>query len=232
MEHRYHEHVRGRLAQMSARLRALAHPEALPADRLLVSERAERIGWHAAQALTYRDVELGEAFGPQWATYWFRIAATIPEAWAGAVVELAWERQRGDAVARRRAAPGPQCGRDRAADRGPAHRGGGERRAGRGRRGDGVQLLDGRRQLEAEPALEPAWAGLLLAELNRFCAVWDGGDQAAAREILIALLAHGNAARVHRMTAIGHAHLDTAWLWPLAPPGEPTSSKIQESRCR
>jgi alpha-mannosidase len=91
MEHRYHEQVRGRLAQMSARLRALAHPEAVPADRLLVSERAERIGWHAAQALTYRDVELGEAFGPQWATYWFRIAATIPQAWAGAVVELAWD---------------------------------------------------------------------------------------------------------------------------------------------
>ncbi len=72
------------------------------------------------------------------------------------------------------------------------------------------------RQLEAEPDLDPAWAGLLLAELNRFASAWETGEHAAAGEILAGLLAHGNAGRVHRMTAIGHAHLDTAWLWPLA----------------
>ena len=44
MEHRYPEQVRRRFAQMSPRLRALAHPEAVPVDRLLVSERTERIG--------------------------------------------------------------------------------------------------------------------------------------------------------------------------------------------
>ncbi len=91
MEHRYHEQVRRRLAQTSARLLALAHPEAVAVDRLLVSERTERIGWEAAQALAYREATLGETFGPQWATYWFRVDATIPQEWAGECVELAWD---------------------------------------------------------------------------------------------------------------------------------------------
>ncbi len=245
MEHRYHEQVRRRLAQMAARLRALAHPEAVPADRLLVSERTERIGWHAAQALTYRDAELGEAFGPQWATYWFRIAATIPEAWAGAVVELAWDSG-SEATLWRDGEPlqglnaGATARRTEARLTGAAA--GGERvevaveMACNSWMGDDdpVRLarcelvrfdpaawetawdFEALRQLEAEAGLEPAWAGLLLAELNRFCAVWETGEHAAGREILAALLARGNAAHVHRMTAIGHAHLDTAWLWPLA----------------
>ena len=37
-----------------------------------------------------------------------------------------------------------------------------------------------------------------------------------ARAILGDLLAHRNAGSAHEVTAIGHAHIDTAWLWPLA----------------
>ncbi|MGD6748486.1 alpha-mannosidase [Streptomyces sp. BH106] len=42
-----------------------------------------------------------------------------------------------------------------------------------------------------------------------------GGTAAAAREILAPALAPGAAAGEHRISAIGHAHIDTAWLWPL-----------------
>ncbi len=245
MEHRYHEPVRRRLAQMSARLLALAHPEAVAPDRLLVSERTERIGWHSAQALTYRDVEPGEAFGPQWATYWFRIEATIPLQWAGETVELAWDSG-SEATLWREGEPLQGLNAGATARRTEA------RLTGAAAGGDHVAVsvemacnswmgaddpvrlarcelvrfdpaawetawdFEALRQLEAEPDLEPAWAGLLLAELNRFCAAWDRGEHAAARGILAGLLAHGNAGRVHRMTAVGHAHLDTAWLWPLA----------------
>ena len=55
---------------------------------------------------------------------------------------------------------------------------------------------------------EGAWGGELLRELNRFC---NTGD----REILTSLLRRRNGTRVHEITAIGHAHIDTAWLWPL-----------------
>jgi alpha-mannosidase len=77
------------------------------------------------------------------------------------------------------------------------------------------------RQLEAEHArgLDPAWAGRLLAELSRFCDAWSAGDRATwspARGILADLLAHRGAEPRHRVTAVGHAHLDSAWLWPLA----------------
>ena len=55
---------------------------------------------------------------------------------------------------------------------------------------------------------EDAWGGELLRELNRFC---NTGDRA----ILTRLLERRNGTRVHEITAIGHAHIDTAWLWPL-----------------
>jgi alpha-mannosidase len=53
-----------------------------------------------------------------------------------------------------------------------------------------------------------AWEGELLRELNRFC---NTGD----REVLRELLTRRNGTRAHEITAIGHAHIDTAWLWPL-----------------
>ena len=64
------------------------------------------------------------------------------------------------------------------------------------------------RALEAETRDE-AWSGLLREELNRFC---NEGDPA----ILRALYEHHNATHAHELAAIGHAHIDTAWLWPLA----------------
>ena len=70
-----------------------------------------------------------------------------------------------------------------------------------------------------EPGADDAWAGELLRELNRFCNAWDAEDRATwpvARAILAPLLSgRRNATRTHEITAIGHAHIDTAWLWPL-----------------
>jgi len=57
-------------------------------------------------------------------------------------------------------------------------------------------------------AAEGAWEGELLRELNRFC---NTGDRA----ILSELLTRRNGTRTHAITAVGHAHVDTAWLWPL-----------------
>lgn len=67
--------------------------------------------------------------------------------------------------------------------------------------------------VEGERGLDESWAGELLSELNRFCNVWPG---AGAREILACLYRRRNATTAHELAAIGHAHLDLAWLWPLA----------------
>ena len=41
------------------------------------------------------------------------------------------------------------------------------------------------------------------------------GTASAARALLAPALAERNAASAHVVTAVGHAHIDTAWLWPL-----------------
>ncbi len=78
------------------------------------------------------------------------------------------------------------------------------------------------------PALDTTWAGKLLHDLNRICNVLDPEDPAtwpAGRAILSNLLAKKNGDVVHEMSAIGHAHIDTAWLWPI----EETRRKCQRS---
>ncbi|WP_405901955.1 glycosyl hydrolase-related protein [Streptomyces sp. NBC_00656] len=42
-----------------------------------------------------------------------------------------------------------------------------------------------------------------------------GGSAAHAREILAPALASPAHAGAHRVSAVGHAHIDTAWLWPV-----------------
>ena len=91
MVNRRPEQTRARIAQTASRLRSLAHPAAVAPDELLVSEATGRIPLEEARRLRYRPAEIGETFGPQWATYWFRLAATVPEAWAGRPVELVWD---------------------------------------------------------------------------------------------------------------------------------------------
>ena len=61
--------------------------------------------------------------------------------------------------------------------------------------------------LALEDVAEPEWAGELLAQLHAFTVDGDRGR-------LDALLARRSDA-IHQTSAIGHAHLDTAWLWPL-----------------
>jgi alpha-mannosidase len=78
------------------------------------------------------------------------------------------------------------------------------------------------------PALDVTWAGKLLHELNRVCNVLDPDDRttwAAGRAILTDLLAAKNGGVVHELSAVGHAHIDTAWLWPI----EETWRKCQRS---
>ena len=76
-------------------------------------------------------------------------------------------------------------------------------------------------ELEAEQLndLDKTWGGRLLAELNRFANTYEPDDRTTwppAREILQALYASRNATTVHELSAIGHAHIDTAWLWTVA----------------
>jgi alpha-mannosidase len=264
--------TRARIEQTASRLRSLIHPEAVAPDELRVSERSGRIPYAEAQRLAYRPAEIGETFGPQWATYWFRLAATVPERWAGRPVELVWDSGceallygdgapvqglvKGGGYDRTTAPLGTPSGRvelelemacndlmglpdpfPRRRDRtGRTWQEPTQDRSAQASRAParlvraGLALFDPEAwemawdfealcQLVAEPGLDPSWEGRLLAELDRFARSWvaaDRGTWPEARAILADLLAHRNAGSAHEITAIGHAHIDTAWLWPLA----------------
>lgn len=78
------------------------------------------------------------------------------------------------------------------------------------------------------PALDTTWAGTLLHSLNEVCNVLEPEDRASwstGRAVLNTLLAVRNGGVVHELSAIGHAHIDTAWLWPI----EETRRKCQRS---
>src|SRR5207245_6475872 len=76
------------------------------------------------------------------------------------------------------------------------------------------RLLQVLAQAAAEHRRSPMRAGL-----DRACSALDledvAGSFAAAHPLLKELLARPAAASAHRMSAVGHAHIDTAWLWPL-----------------
>ena len=79
-------------------------------------------------------------------------------------------------------------------------------------------------ELEAElstdnSASDAAFAGTLLFELNRFANEYDLSDKSTwqkAGRILKELYKNHNASASHYSYAVGHGHLDTAWLWPIA----------------
>ncbi|MER7985571.1 glycoside hydrolase family 38 C-terminal domain-containing protein [Streptomyces noursei] len=67
--------------------------------------------------------------------------------------------------------------------------------------------VDGPRRWEVLRAVGRALDALDLQDVN--------GTAAAARRQLSGVLAAPAAASAHRISAVGHAHIDSAWLWPL-----------------
>ena len=236
---RHPEYTRARLAKLSERLAALVHAEVQAVDELLVSGPVDRIGLEEARALEYRPVERGERFGPLWTTFWLRGTATVPNTWAGSRVDLIWDsgseatlwldgrpvqglnRHHLDAVLVRDAAGGeavgfevelacnglfgaleplPELHRCELARFDPDA----------WRRFHDFETL---RALAVDPGLDESWAGELLAGLGRFANLFPVPD---ADEVLARLLERRNGTTAHELAAVGHAHLDTAWLWPLA----------------
>jgi len=256
----YRHYTRDRLRRTEERLAALVRPERAAVDTLEIAGPVDRIAAPEAEALDYAPVALGAELGPLFATYWLRVAATVPPHWAGARVDLVADTRSeatlwvgGRAVQGLNSAasqPRPDATLIETAR-------GGETVAfaleiacndpfGFGVVGEGARsgyrtrspfVLDAcelarfdpgawrlcfdlatLRALEAEDGVDPAFAGELLAGLDDFCNAWDAGDRstwAPAGAILTALYERHADGGPHELSAVGHAHLDTAWLWPL-----------------
>jgi alpha-mannosidase len=65
-----------------------------------------------------------------------------------------------------------------------------------------------------DPRSAQLWAGISDA-LDILSTADISGTAAASREVLAALLAKPANASAHQISAVGHAHIDSAWLWPL-----------------
>jgi len=279
---RYPSYTRERLRQFARRLAKAIYPERIPVESIEIAGPTDRITLAEAEALDFQPTALGQALGPQWATWWFRVTARVPKAWRGERVDLYWDSRteallwlegrssQGLNVGRHsarliEAAKGGEsltfvievaCNREFGAQDDPTAPGSRSQAyrlaACELRRFDPAAWalfhdFDTLRQLEADrtppqapmsaggvaptivrPALDTTWAGRLLHELNRVCnvlepekpATWDAG-----RAILALLLVSTNAAVTHELSAVGHAHIDTAWLWPI----EETRRKCQRS---
>jgi len=68
-------------------------------------------------------------------------------------------------------------------------------------------LADGPRRAQLLQALDDALAGLHLDDI--------AGTAATTRAVLAPVLAVKASEAAHRLSAVGHSHIDTAWLWPL-----------------
>jgi alpha-mannosidase len=228
------DYTRRRLKQTSERLHFRIYAETIPVDELLVSPEVGRISWEEAQLLDYRPVELGEGFGPLWATYWFRLRATVPEEWRDSRVDLRWysdseatlwddgrvvvglNKHHAEATLAERAAPGELTRHVELACNGLFGRQEAPvvlARCELGRFDPAAWKLahdfEVLRAVEAHPATDPTLAGELRSRLEAFA---DEPDPS----ILDRLYEQHNGSYVHELYAVGHAHIDTAWLWPLA----------------
>ncbi len=260
---RHPSYTRARLQQFGAKIRGLIYSQRQRADAMLVSPAVDRISFAAAQKLAYKPAKIGDQFGPPWATFWFRIQASVPKEWAGRRVDLLWnsqseatlwiggrtiqglnehctliKSQRPDATLLKKARGGEKIAMQiemacnaffglSFCDSAPG-------RSAFWLEQCDIAAFDAQawelyhdylilQELEAEintggGANDKTWGGLLLSELNRFINAIDLADRktwAASSKILKSLYRNRNASTVHELSAIGHAHIDTAWLWPL-----------------
>jgi alpha-mannosidase len=250
-----------RFEEFDQRLFALWYPERRPVE-LEVFAAPGRISHAEAMKGKYRPAKVGEQFGPQWATHWFRVGIEVPRAWKGREVHFLWD-SRSEACVWEEGNPQQgltgSCGPAWMGTGGPlrgeyplaAKAEGGEKRAlhvevacntlfgweGEPRFSQ-VGLLAQAEVACFERAIwelswdfkvisDMAWllpqdgprAGQALRVANAMVNAFEEGDRASwarAREIAADFLGSRNAPGQHNVTAMGHAHIDTAWLWPLA----------------
>jgi len=87
---RYTAYTLERIGLFAERLNALVYPDRLEPSQIRVAGPTDRIAYQDAQSLPYRDAALGDAFGPLWSTYWFKVAFDLPDRWAGRRLDLRW----------------------------------------------------------------------------------------------------------------------------------------------
>ncbi|RVU27809.1 alpha-mannosidase [Streptomyces antnestii] len=256
---------------LDERIRPAVYPESVPLEVAVWNAPGEPVPVADGLAATPEPIAVGARWGAPWATCWFRVTGTVPEAWAGRTVEAILDLGFDENM------PGFQCEglvyrpdgtpvkglnpRNQWVRIGAPVEGGEEVRLHIEAASNPVILdyhpflptqLGDRETAGSEPQYtlarmdlavldEDVWQlvidlevlGELMAELpadsarrydilravERALDAVDlqdvNGTAAAARSRLTDVLSAPAVPSAHRISAVGHAHIDSAWLWPL-----------------
>jgi len=246
------EITRRRLRRLLEEFRAVIYSQRQPLE-LAVFPAPDRITYNEAIQGSYSPAKIGDQLNPQWATFWYRAQATVPQAWAGKEVHLLWDSSSEACVWQDGV---PQQGLTGSNHMDPATRPqyvlhrpaqGGENvdlyieAACNGLFGVWGDAKFELRQAEIAVFNRAAWdllwdftlvadmaehlpantprQGQALYAANAMANAINPQDERtwpAARAIAAEFMAAHNGDGQHNISAIGHAHIDTAWLWPLA----------------
>jgi len=170
--------------------------------------RGEPIGYADAVRGNFEPIEPGHPWGPPWSTTWFHVRGRVPQEWAGrhvvAMFDLGFAGPSGftcEALAWKDGRPW------RAVD--PNHR---------WLPVDGpdvdfyLEAAANPRATEQGP--EPAPSMIALRQSPEAAFILREAVL-AVHEPELPTAAELNLDQLHRITAVGHAHIDTAWEWPL-----------------
>ncbi|MDY7100287.1 MAG: glycoside hydrolase family 38 C-terminal domain-containing protein [Actinomycetota bacterium] len=260
--------VEARIRRESAeRILPATYRASVPFDVEAWHVPGEPVPWAEAQAATYEPFGVGGRWGRPWGTTWFRLTATVPEAWRAlglpleAVVDLGFDGPGAGFTCEGLVYDGEGVPLQGVHPRRPAVRvepvgeaitvlveaaanpsfptyepsplgslaTAGDEPMFTLRRAElavfdpeahalllDVEVLD---DLMRSLPLDDPRRARLLATLERAFDTLDLHDVNAtapkARDVLAPALALPARASAHRIVATGHAHIDTAWLWPL-----------------
>ena len=267
-------YIRSRIQEAVIRIKDKIYSAKHEIDNIQVCGPVGRLDYEHAIEQPFAPVSLGFELGPDFATYWFKIEATVPPEWHGKQVGLFWDSNSEacvwiDGVSLQGLNPGRNYSKIFDKCRGNEDISlfveaacnfllGQSNHPGKPFSDESVRsqfelrkcelrALDAEAwdlyhdfrvlaELEADsvpdnktqaignsnfcirPALSSAWAGKLRYELNAACNDLDLDDRdtwSAVRKRLAKLLSIKNGDVTHQLSAIGHAHIDTAWLWPI-----------------
>jgi alpha-mannosidase len=278
--HDDHQLIEGRLTRaLRERVRPALYSASRPLDVRAWHADGESVPVAEALTATYDPFPLGSAWGTPWSTTWFAVSGVVPDAWAGARVELVadlgfsaempgfqaegmvFDRQgvpvKGLAPRNRHVPVASPARGGEAVDllieaaANPTVLGGAQDESGPffdfrpNRVGDGpdpaaalqyrlvrmdlavldedvfalLHDLEVLQQLVAQLSLEQPRRHEVSRAVSRALDVLDlegvtAGARAARKE-LAESLSRPASASAHRISAVGHAHIDSAWLWPV-----------------
>ena len=179
-----------------------------PLELTVFCVRGEPIAYADAIRAHFAPFHSGDAWGPPWSTTWFHVRGRVPESWAGrsviAVFDLGFDGPTGftcEALAWKDGKPW------RGVD--PNHR---------WLPVDGPDIdfyLEAAANPRAtEAGAEPAPSMIALREAHEPAFAFRNAELAIAESSVPDM--NGFALDPsHRITAVGHAHIDTAWEWPI-----------------